>query len=84
MQPYPAPGVAVCYAPSDRPPRRGPRMETAPACHICEQAEGPWEHAAYVSGEGGARRYVGWLCRYPDTRRDGYRQQRRSAARAAW
>ena len=38
-------------------------METTPACHICEKAEGPWEHAAYVSGEGGARRYVGWLCR---------------------
>ena len=38
-------------------------METARACHICEEAEGPWEHAAYVLGEGGGRRYVGWPCR---------------------
>ena len=24
------------------------RVETAPACHVCEKADGPFEHAAYV------------------------------------
>ena len=31
--------------------------------HVCEKAEGPFEHAAYVLQEGETRRYVGWLCR---------------------
>jgi hypothetical protein len=38
-------------------------MEPTPACHVCEKAEGPFEHAAYVLQEGETRRYVGWLCR---------------------
>src|SRR3954449_6498318 len=38
-------------------------METAPTCYLCEKADGPFEHAAYVLRPDEARRYVGWVCR---------------------
>jgi hypothetical protein len=38
-------------------------VETAPTCHLYEQREGPFEHAAYVLALGATRHYVGWLCR---------------------
>lgn len=38
-------------------------METRPACSFCGKDTGPFEHAAYQSGQSADEvRFLGWLC----------------------